>query len=126
MLLDTDFLVELLYGNAHAASVAEEISSPKTTIINVFELYYGAEKASNPKEALKEVEELVDAIEVLSFDLRSAREASKIHAALDKRGKVIGILDTLIAAIAIANNEEILTRNIEHFSRVKGLILRKW
>jgi tRNA(fMet)-specific endonuclease VapC len=126
MLIDTDFLVGLLRGDSEAVSVAEEINLPKTSIMNVFELYYGAEKAANPKKALLEVERLVDATELLPFDIGSAREASKIQAALNKEGRSIGIIDTLIAGVATAHKEEILTRNIEHFSRVKGLKTRKW
>lgn len=59
--LNTDFLVSLLRGNEEAVRASKGIQELKTTIINVFELYYGAEKASNPEKAVKEVNALVDA-----------------------------------------------------------------
>ncbi|MBU4374786.1 MAG: hypothetical protein KKD69_00670 [Euryarchaeota archaeon] len=41
-------------------------------------------------------------------------------------GKPLDIQDVLIAGIVMANKEEILTRNTEHFSRISGLRWRRW
>jgi len=43
--LDTDYLVALLRGNADTIIYTDKIKNPKTTIINAFELYYGANRS---------------------------------------------------------------------------------
>jgi hypothetical protein len=39
-------------------------------------------------------------------------------------GNPINILDVLIAGIVMANNEELPTRNVNHFNKINGLILK--
>lgn len=53
-------------------------------------------------------------------------ESVKIQAYLEKTGKHIGILDEMISGICIANNSTIITRNIEHFSRISHMKFDKW
>jgi len=58
---------------------------------------------------------------IVSFNRAAAEKAGEIDGTLIKQGKKIGIVDSLIAAIALTNNEKVITRNIKDFSRVKGL-----
>ncbi len=124
--LDTDFLVSLLRGAAEAAEKSRQIKEPKTTIINAFELLYGAEKSEKKHKALDEVNSLLESIEILGLDILSCREAAKILAQLSKTGKPIGISDALIAGIVVAKSEDILTRNVDHFASIPGLTLQTW
>jgi predicted nucleic acid-binding protein len=87
--LDTDFLVALLRGNTDATELAERINFPKTTIINAFELYYGAKRSKKSEASLSEVISLLDSIEV-----------------------PVNILDVLIAGIVKANNEEVFMKKL--------------
>ena len=50
-----------------------------------------------------------------------AEKAGEIHGTLAKGGQGIDNIDAMIAATALLENETVLTRNIKHFSRVKGL-----
>ncbi len=48
---------------------------------------------------------------------------AEIQDSLDKKGKNIGIPDTLIAGICIAAGIPLLTLNTQHFSRIAALKL---
>jgi predicted nucleic acid-binding protein len=45
---------------------------------------------------------------------------------LRKKGESIGLEDVLIAASALANQYIVVTANIRHFTRIKGLKVEKW
>ena len=60
---------------------------------------------------------------ILPFDLKASEVSANIESSLDRKGKGIGIPDTLIAGICISNNLPLLTLNTLHFSRVTGLNL---
>lgn len=77
-----------------------------TTTITEFELLKHKDKI---KRSL--AEEILDSLQVYSFNRPSALEASKIFEKLRDLGKMINENDILIAAIAIANNELLITRD---------------
>lgn len=124
--LDTDFLVALFRGNTDAKELADRINFPKTTIINAFELYYGAKRSKKPEASLSEVISLLDSIDVLEFEKHAALLAAQIQAELMNSGDPVNILDILIAGIVKANDEEVFTRNVDHFKRINGLKWKQW
>lgn len=124
--LNTDFLVSLLRGEPAASEKSKEISGPKTTMINAFELLYGAEKSARRDTALGEVNALLESLEILDLDMLGCREAARIEAELSKRGRLMGISDVLIAGIVLAQKENLLTRNVDHFANIHGLKLQTW
>jgi tRNA(fMet)-specific endonuclease VapC len=124
--LDTNFLIDLLRGKAGISEVADSFEDPKTTTVNAFELYYGANRSAKPEKTVFEVGSLLKSIDVLDFDKSAARKAADIHAELMNSGKLVDIMDVLIAGIVITNKEELVTRNIDHFSRIQGLRCRSW
>ena len=62
----------------------------------------------------------------LEFDRRAAKIAGRIRAELADCGRTIGAYDTLIAAVAIANDLVLVTHNLREFERVDGLRLEDW
>ena len=61
-------------------------------------------------------------VAVVDFDERAAEELGRL-----RRAKVrIGTMDLKIAAIALANDATVLTRNASDFSRVPGLRIEDW
>jgi len=123
--LDTNFLIYLLR-NKDAAVVADFFDDPKTTTITLFELYYGAGRSSKPQENILKINSLVKSVEILEFDEPAVRKAGEIQAGLMNSGIPIDIQDVLIAGIVMANKEELVTRDIDHFSRIQGLRCRSW
>ena len=55
---------------------------------------------------------------ILSFDARAAAAYGRLAAARQRSGKPIGLMDGLIAAIALANNADIATRDVYGFSEL--------
>jgi tRNA(fMet)-specific endonuclease VapC len=61
-------------------------------------------------------------IEVLEFDARAAAEFQRLRRLRLK----VGAMDLKIAAIALAHDATVLTRNLKDFSRVPGLRMEDW
>ena len=55
---------------------------------------------------------------ILSFDARAAAAYAKLAAARRQSGRPVGLMDGFIAAIALANNADIATRDTHGFSDV--------
>ena len=125
-ILDTDYLVALLRGNADATDLADKIKNPKTTIINAFELYYGADRSAKPEKSYIEVNSLLGSLDILGFEMPAVLTSAKIQAELMNNGNPVNILDVLIAGIVMVNNEDFLTRNVNHFNRINGLKWKEW
>jgi predicted nucleic acid-binding protein len=123
--LDTNFLIDILRDKLNTESILDIIERPKTTTINVFELYFGAERSVKKKESISNVNSLIKSMEVLEFNVPAAVKTANIHAKLKNSGKTLEIEDILIAGIVMANDEELLTRD-DHFSRIPGLRCRSW
>lgn len=76
------------------------------------------------------VEDVLDTIPLLPFDLRAARVHARLVADLSvsKRGRKrvldIGAHDLLIGAIALADGREVLTFNERDFRKIPGLKVR--
>lgn len=124
--LDSDFLISILRGKGISEITVDMIEDPKTTMINVFELYYGAMRSTKPEKAISETNSLLKSIDILGFDRSAAAKAADIHAKLMNSGSPLDIQDVLIAGVVISNKEELVTRNIDHFSRIQGLRCRSW
>ncbi|OGK15728.1 hypothetical protein A2774_00590 [Candidatus Roizmanbacteria bacterium RIFCSPHIGHO2_01_FULL_39_12c] len=62
-------------------------------------------------------------IKVLPLNLVEAIEFVKIKIDLEKKKVPLAHFDILIASSAIANNLTLVTRNLKHFQRIKGLKL---
>lgn len=127
--LETDFLVAFLRNDKEAVKKAEELASTEgylsITPITATELLRGA-FLSDKKENIGIVEELISSFQFLNYDIRSARKAGELFYELGEKGQPIGQFDTLIAAIAMSHGEAILTRNVKHFGKIEGLVLKKW
>ncbi len=63
---------------------------------------------------------------ILDLDKESAEKAGEIDGLLIKEGKGIEPEDCMIAGIAKHHQETILTRNLKHFGRIKGISLETY
>lgn len=90
------------------------------------ELLYGARRSQRVEANLQLLKAFFAPLQSLPFDDRCAEHYGKIHADLLTQGKPIGPNDTLIAAIARANNAVLITHNSSEFSRVAGLRMEDW
>jgi len=121
IIADTDVLIDFLLG---AQPMADQVSSLRrsdnlqTTAITCFELLAGARG-----KLAQKTHDLMSFIPVLTLDRHSAARAALVRQSLESLGFPIGMADSLIAGIALANDLPLLTRNRKHFERIEGLIL---
>ncbi len=97
----------------------------RTTTISVFELWQGAEDIQDSQKRDK-IEQFLSSVGLLPLDVESAKIAGTIYSDLERKGKLIEAEDCLIAGIAKHHNETVLTRNINHFERIKGIKLETY
>ena len=122
ILADTDVLIDYLAGiepvTRQVASyvVAEQL---QTSAITSFELLSGARAGRRGER----VRLLVAGLPVLPVDRAAAERAAELRQQLERTGSAIGMADSLIAGIALANALPLLTRNRKHFARIENLRL---
>lgn len=94
--------------------------------ITVAELAFGAAKSAHPETNSHALAAFFTPFKIAAFDHNAAEIYGALRADLEKRGKPIGPLDTLIAAHALALKTTLVTNNVREFSRVKGLKVETW
>ena len=122
--LDTDILIDILRKNDLIIKRINEIEKESvifaTTIINSFELYYGAYK-SKKKKNVELVRELLGRLNILNWEPSNSEIIGKNFYELEKIGKKIDYRDLFIGMIVLKNDYTLLTRNIKHFERIPNL-----
>ena len=128
--LETDFLVALIRKDSSAIAklgkLVENGERLATTPINAAELFKGAYRSKNMDENLRRVRGILSRLDLLEFNLAASDIYGQITSELERKGEPIGEMDALIAGIALAHNERVVTRNVKHFSRVRGLEVESW
>jgi len=124
--LDSSLIVDFLRNKNEAIDIITSLRNEDvvTTIINVYELESGiwAMKNANYVMCLNNLDKFLLGIGILQLNANSISRSAEIFGELSKGGKIIEDLDILIAGICLANNcNAIITKNIKHFSRIKGL-----
>ncbi len=130
MLLDTAFLIDLMRGEASAIDrlkalenegISQNVASP-----TLYELYVGIMLSKKPEAEKRKVLEVLTSATILNLDAKSAEMAGRIQGGLIAKGKMLDPEDTMIAGIAITHGETVLTRNVEHLSRIYDLKLETY
>lgn len=123
--LDTDFLVNFLRNKKEEVEFIkynEDTTLLATTLINLFELYYGAYKSSM-KVNIDRVEELTHRLEILNLSQETVKNAGELLAILEKKGEMLDFRDLLIGCIARAEGFCIKTHNKRHFEKIPSLTI---
>ena len=128
--LETDFLIALIRKDKDALkklrNLIEKGEKITTTPINASELFKGACLSGRVDENLIAVKGILSRLELLEFNITAAEYYGKIYSELKERGALIGDMDILIASIAFASNEKLITKNIKHYNRIRGLEMGSW
>jgi tRNA(fMet)-specific endonuclease VapC len=94
--------------------------------ITVLELRQGAEKSRETVRVHEKLDLFLGPISVLPFDAEDALTGARIRAHLERQGRPIGDLDSLIAAQALTLDLTLVTNNRREFDRVPGLKVENW
>jgi len=126
MVLDTDTISYYLRGSQSVKDKFLEYQYElASTTINYAELMYGLKKRDN-KKYLPKVELIFDNIKIYDFDKKSATVFSTLKANMQIKGIVVADMDLMIASIALANGEKLISNNLKHFSKIELLDLESW
>lgn len=122
---DTSFLVDLMRKNPGAlrkySEYEEQGIALTTTAITAMELYKGAYVSGNSKN-LHKVRVILELFILLPVDETIYEAFGRLAAGLCLDGNPIGDFDEVIAAIALCNDGEIVTRD-RHFEKIKELMV---
>ncbi|MCX7099214.1 MAG: type II toxin-antitoxin system VapC family toxin [Methylococcales bacterium] len=127
-LLDTNILIYFFKGQGNVSQHLA-MTPPETlfvSTITLFELYTGIAKSTLPEKRTLQLQALLARITVLGFNERAAIMAAEIRSVLEKQGTPIGVLDVLIASVALTNGLTVVTHNTKEFTRIKELQLVDW
>lgn len=90
------------------------------------ELMYGVFKSHHQQKNKIALKGFTMPLEILPFNENAATHYGEIRAELEKKGKLIGSLDMLIAAHAKSMDLILVTNNKKEFSRVSHLNIEDW
>lgn len=127
-MLDTNIVI---YTIKNRPSELREIFNKNTGLmcvssITLAELIHGVEKSIQPERNLRNVEDFLSRLDVLSYDEKAAWHYGAIRADLERKGTPIGINDLHIAGHARSQGLVLVTNNLKEFERVNGLIRVNW
>jgi len=128
-LLDTNTCIYLI--KRKPAQVIRKMMKMKTeeigvSTITLSELQYGIEKSNFPEKNQMALLEFLIPFGILDFDQKAAGMYGRIRSTLEKKGKPIGSMDMLIAAVAKSVRLILVTNNVKEFMRIEGLMIENW
>ncbi|MBL6830923.1 MAG: PIN domain-containing protein [Pirellulales bacterium] len=127
-LLDTNVLIALTKGLGRVAERLEKLDAASVLIpaVVVAEIEYGIAKSRKRSVNRRVFDELLSSFAVSVFDAAAAAAYGPIRASLERKGRLIGPNDLLIAATAVALKATLVTDNLREFQRVDGLRVENW
>ncbi len=128
-LLDTSICIYIIKKKPVDVLKTLKIRSKKdiyVSSITIAELEYGVAKSQFPEKNKISLIEFLSIFYILPFDDTDAVEFGIIKSDLEKKGKIIGPMDLLIAGQAKSRKLILVTNNIKEFERVEGLKLENW
>ena len=126
--LDTNTVIYFFKGMGRVAEnlrkeAPRDIGIPAVVL---YELEVGIARSARPRQRRGSLDALLEVVHILPFDERAAGASAELRAQLEKAGRGIGPIDTLIAGTALAHSATLVTHNTKEFSRVRGLRLLDW
>ena len=122
-LIDTDWTIDFLKGKKDIVNKLTSLIDEGLTIsiISLAELYEGIYTIENPVIELKGLNDFLSLVTVLGINEEIAKIFGKHRSILRKGGILIDNFDLLIASTCLCYDLILMTNNIKHFERIKGL-----
>lgn len=127
-LLDTNILSNITPasgGGIVARLEGLEEGAAFTSVFVASEMLYGAERRGSPK-LKRRVVRLLASFEVKGVSDEFAAVFANLRLHLERAGRQIGPIDTLIAAHGLALDATVVTDNTRHFQHVPDLRIENW
>lgn len=130
MILDTTFLVDLARGDPAARALLEAAESgsealrvPAPALAKFWE---AVERSRHPPRERERVRAVLDAAPAVPFAPEHAALAGRLLGAAAREGAPMDPFDAMVAAVAVHEDESLVTRNVRDFERVPDLRLRTY
>lgn len=128
-LLDTDICIFLI--NRRSRAIQERfqqvaVGDVAVSSITTSELRYGVAKSEKQKQNMAALQKFLLVLVILPYDDEASQQYGRIRAQLERKGKPIGSMDTMIAAHALSLDSTVVTNNTKEFRRVPGLRIEDW
>lgn len=126
-LLDTSICVFLFRGKYNISEKLREIGRKNCFVssVTIAELKYGAYKSDNKERNLRVINSFCQKVNIVPFE-ETIDEFAKEKNELRQVGMLIEDFDLLIACAAKARNLTLVTDNVRHLGRVRGLEVVNW
>ena len=128
-LLDTNVCIRYLNGQSdEVRQTMDGLSPGQVALCSIVraELLYGALKSARSNQNMERLACFLRGFPCLPFNEVASEAYANIRVQLEKAGRPVGPNDLLIAAIAIANQLVLVTRNTREFGQIEGLVLEDW
>lgn len=96
------------------------------SVVTVAELQYGVSKSENKERNQAALEAFLLPLDIAEFTVDVTVIYGQIRAELERQGRPIGPLDTMIAAHTLSLDVPLVTNNTREFERVNGLRVEDW
>lgn len=90
------------------------------------ELIYGAQKSERKKKNEEVIRKFLLPFEIIAFGDKQSEIYGNIRADLEKKGKIIGPNNLLIASIVLSEDGILVTNNEKELKKVKELKIENW
>lgn len=133
-LLDTDTVSEIMRAKnadvlARAEAYQERHGALSFSALTVFEILQGLHRLHRTVQ-IESFRVWLEGCEVLELDTETASIAGEIAGAMTRTGRIIGVVDTCIAAAAIRHDRLLVTGNERHYESVRAagfpLVWENW
>ena len=133
MLLDTCFLIDIMRESKKGIEgpAIQKLRSIKDIILSISifsacELMGGVEKSTKPDKERSNVELLLEHLRVVYPEAGFEVIYGEIYGDLSEKGIMIPQMDLLIGCQAKILNMPLITKDVDHFSRIKGLVVESY
>jgi len=131
ILIDSNVLIDI---EREASDIASRVKGREEEEVYVSgvtasELLHGVHRAKSPairSKRLAFVEGVLSSMPILEIDLATARCHAELWSTLEKRGQMIGVHDSWLAATCLAHGLTLVADNEREFRRVAGLKVEVW
>lgn len=125
-LLDTDVIVDHLRGKRQLEE-SILVRGASVSIITQAEIFFGAYKFGRGEKDARKIKRDLKSLrlKVLGLEEVTVKNYAKVKAFLEEKGGKLEDFDLLIAATALNFGLTLVTRNVKHFERIKGLKVLK-
>ncbi|TXH25016.1 MAG: type II toxin-antitoxin system VapC family toxin [Cyclobacteriaceae bacterium] len=126
-LLDTNICIYFLKGQYKLDMLLEQAGAKNCFIseVTVAELKFGAENSQQVDRNRKVVEDFINSFTIIPI-FNALDVYAKETARLRKNGIPLDDFDLLIGATAIANDLNLVSRNVSDFNRIEKIRVENW